>query len=374
MGAEEFYTLLVKNKVNFATGVPCSYLGEFLEYLDQHKDIKHIRATSEGEAVGIASGYHLSTGLTPLIYMQNSGLGNAVNPLTSLMDKKVYSIPALLLISWRGEPGTQDEPQHKKIGEIMNEFLTNLGIPHGFASTKISESQATLDRLLTISRKEQCPVALIIKKNVFDKDSDKPSLSKNEQYMKREEIIDILVDKVGDLPVITTTGKTSRELFELREIKGQSHSHDFLTVGSMGCASGIALGVAKGCHKKIVLIDGDGAVLMKMGTIATIGHYKPNNLIHFIIDNNSYESTGAQPSVSESINWELLFKSVGYRSVRLIVTRDQLIALDISKLELPSAIVIRSKAGSRSNLGRPTSSPIQNKKAFMKYLSSIDQT
>ena len=365
----ELISILEKEHLNFITGVPCSYLGDLLSYLTVSTgNVQHIVATSEGEAIGIAAGYHLATNKVPIIYMQNSGLGNAINPLTSLMDREVYSIPSLLFISWRGEPGYKDEPQHIKMGKVLLRLLDSLEVPYEFASENATETALLIHRLKVLARKNQKPVALILRSSVIKKSLTKVDDPKKQDLLLREEILRVLLPKIGNSPVITTTGKTSREVFEIREKLNQSHKNDFLTVGSMGCASGIAFGISTQFKNKVYVIDGDGALLMKLGTIATVGFYQPRNYVQIIIDNGSYESTGAQPSVSSALAWQFLFKGVGYKQIEIITSRTQLENLSISNLKSPAAVIVYSKPGSRNNLGRPTTNPLENKLNFMKFL------
>lgn len=371
MKVEDFIATLKKEKLLFLTGVPCSYLTNFLEYITtQSNPLQHIRAASEGEAIGIATGYHLATNKVPIVYLQNSGFGNTVNPITSLMDKEVYSIPAILLLTWRGKPGTKDEPQHKKMGRVMTNLLEDLEIPYEFADSDIRKTSATIKKIKKIAVSEQHPIALIIEPGLFEKsDCDCGIHSLAGSYMSREQILEMLLPKIGENPIITTTGKTSREVFELREKFHQFHKFDFLTVGSMGCASGIGFGVSMQVKSKVFVIDGDGAIFMRMGTLATIGNYAPANFIHIIIDNGSYESTGEQPTVSSTLNWKQLLSSVGYKDISIIKTKLQLQKLKFTDKKGPIGVVIYSKPGSRQNLGRPTSSPLENKNEFMRFIS-----
>ena len=359
--------LLKQNNFAFITGVPCSIFKNFLVELNAITDFQHTIASSEGEAIGLAAGYHLATSKTPIIYMQNSGLGNAVNPLTSLMSEKVYSIPAILFISWRGEPGIQDEPQHRQMGEITLPLLDNLEIDYIIASPDDDIFAKQVSEMHILTKEKSKPVAIVFKKGIFEKLNQESKTDIN--IFTREIALEVLLEKVNDGVVITTTGKTSRELFELRKKLGQDSSHDFLTVGSMGCSASIGLGIAQNTDKTTWVIDGDGAVLMKMGTLATIGKYKPQNLIHVVIDNNAYESTGGQPTVSDNLDWEKLFLSCGYNAVKMINNIEELQQLDISHIQMPMAIIVKVKAGSRSDLGRPTSTPIENKASFMKFLA-----
>jgi len=373
MKAKEIVDILLQEKLFFLTGVPCSFLKELLLYINDHKiKLQHIIATSEGEAVGIAAGYYLTTSNVPIVYMQNSGFGNAVNPLSSLMDREVYSIPLILFLTWRGELSIKDEPQHKKMGKIMLDLCKILEIPYAFASSNSKETINLLRQLKQKTIQEQRPVALIFRSDVIDKVDHKYELSLKFDHvsLKREEILNILLSKIDKNPIITTTGKTSREVFELREKFQQSHAFDFLTVGSMGCSAGIGFGIALQTKKKVFVIDGDGAVLMKMGTLATIGFYKPNNFTHIIIDNGAYESTGGQPTVSRTIFWKKMLKSVGYKNVKIIRTKQQLQRLELMGSHVLQGIVIYSQPGSRSDLGRPSLSPIENRNEFMKFLSN----
>lgn len=371
MKVEDIITVLVQEQLLFFTGIPCSYLNNFLAFINTQKNpLQHIIATSEGEAISIATGYHLATNKIPIIYMQNSGFGNTINPLTSLMDKEVYRIPAILFLTWRGEPGIKDEPQHKKMGRIMLNLLKSLEIPYKFASSDITQTSEAIIKLKLITIREQKPVALIFRSKLIEKPdcSSEPAIS-DSSFMTREQILEILLFKIGEHPIVTTTGKTTREVFELREKFNQSHKFDFLTVGSMGSASGIGFGIALHTKKKVFVIDGDGAVLIKMGTLVTIGYYKPKNLVHIIIDNRAYESTGSQPTVSTTLNWKQLLQSVGYKKISIIKTKQQLAKLQFENIDCPLAVVIYSQPGSRSNLGRPTSSPVDNKKGFMRFLT-----
>jgi len=371
MLSAELVSILKREHLDFITGVPCSYLGDLLSYLTINPNtLQHITATSEGEAVGIAAGYYLATKRIPVIYMQNSGLGNAINPLTSLMDREVYSIPSLLFISWRGEPGYKDEPQHIKMGKVMLKILDSLEIPYEFASEDAEVTASLIHKLKVLAKKNQKSVALILRSSTIKKVLPKVSDPLRLDFMLREEILRVLLQKVGNCPIITTTGKTSREVFEIRDQLNQSHKQDFLTVGSMGCASGIAFGISMQSKKMVYVIDGDGALLMKLGTTATIGFYQPNNYIHIIIDNGSYESTGAQPSVSSVLKWRSLFSGVGYKQIKIITSRSQLKDLSLSALKSPAAVIIYSRPGSRKDLGRPTTTPVENKLNFMNFLQN----
>lgn len=369
---QKLLRLCVKNDLNFFTGVPCSIFTDFLIHInDIRGKIQHVRATSEGEAVAIAAGYHLSTRKVPVVYMQNSGLGNAVNPLTSLMDEKVYGIPALLFITWRGEPGEPDEPQHIKMGSITLELLKTLGIFYEIADENPERLALQLLGLKKKTEASNRPVAMVFKKKVISKSIPSKTLKREALRMTREEAITALLKKAGSLPLIATTGKTSREVFEVRKKLGQPHESDFLTVGSMGCSSGIALGLSLNTESPVLILDGDGAILMKMGTLATIGKYAPTNLIHVIIDNNSYESTGSQPTVSDVLNWKELFSATGYKGSLLIKDLDDIEKINFNSITGPYAIIIKTISVSRIDLGRPSDLPSESKNNFMQFLNKL---
>ena len=354
---------------DFYTGVPDSQLRALCDCLIQTygTDPKHhIIAANEGNALAIASGYHLATGKVPAVYMQNSGLGNIVNPSTSLTNPKVYKIPVIFIVGWRGEPGIYDEPQHIYQGAITLELLNLLGIKH-FTVSKDTEphelTQAMNDFREVLS--EGHDAAFVIRKGALT--GEKVSYQNN-NVMIREDIVRHIIAYSGDSPVISTTGKTSRELFELRD----SHERDFLTVGSMGHASSIALGVALNKPSlKIWCIDGDGAALMHMGAMAVIGSIKPCNLVHIVINNSAHESVGGLPTCAGNISLPEIAKYCGYVRVFSVDDYD---ALDEA---LKSArdndcltfIEAKSRIGARDDLGRPTTTALDNKKAFMEFMS-----
>ena len=314
MKSKELIDILKQLDLNFVTGVPDSGLRNFLVYVEQHpEELDHVRAANEGQAVAIATGYHLATRKVPIVYMQNSGLGNAVNPLTSLADKEVYSIPMVLFIAWRGKPGEPDEPQHSKMGRVMLDLLRALEIPFEIAQVEAGEVYTQL-----VSLKEQAisgrhPVALVFPKGVVEEEKGVPpfDFAQGKEEMRREEALGLLLDKIGENPIVSTTGYTSREIFEIREQKNQGHHLDFLTVGSMGHASSIALAIARKTKKPVYVVDGDGALCMHMGAAATIGSYAPANLFHIVIDNGAHESTGGQPTLSRHLDWQKVFGAVG---------------------------------------------------------------
>jgi phosphonopyruvate decarboxylase len=365
MKSKELIDVLKRLGLDFLTGVPDTTLRDFLIYVEEHpNEINHLRAANEGQAVALASGYYLATAKVPIVYMQNSGLGNAVNPLTSLADKEIYGIPMILFIGWRGCPGKPDEPQHIKMGRITLDLLKALEVPFEIVQPNIDKTQKQISYLKEQTVKNHQPVALVFSKGVIEKEKAGQKYLKG---MQREEALDILLDKIGNAPIVSTTGYTSREIFEIRERKSQGHNKDFLCVGSMGHASAIALSITRYYKKPVYVIDGDGALCMHMGAVATIGFYAPTNLCHIIIDNGLHESTGGQPTLSRHLNWQQLFTALGYKTVETIERLEDLKMIDFSVLLPPTALVIKVVPGTRSDLGRPTKTPAKNKEEFMRF-------
>jgi phosphonopyruvate decarboxylase len=365
---ENFVLALKKVGLNFFTGVPDSLLKSFCAYVDDHLPSgQHITAANEGNAVAIASGYHLATGKSAVVYMQNSGLGNTINPLTSLADKEVYQIPMLLVIGWRGEPGLADEPQHVKQGRITLQQLNVLKIPY-----QILTAQSDVHAIATWARDQLsrtgAPIALVVKKNTFS--SYKSSHSSHFATMKREDVLAQILELAGDASLVSTTGKTSREVFELRQ-KRQEPQRDFLTVGSMGHTSSIALGIALGQPlKKVVCLDGDGSMLMHMGALPIIGSLKPDNFLHVLLNNASHESVGGQPTVADRTNFKSIALASGYTQYAVATTVQELKTAWtwLAECKGPTMLEVRIIPGSRTDLGRPTTTPIENKHAFMAWI------
>ena len=301
---------------DFYTGVPDSQLKALCNYLMVTYGIDpahHIIAANEGNCTAIAAGYHLATSKVPVVYMQNSGEGNIINPVASLLNDKVYAIPVVFIIGWRGEPGIHDEPQHIYQGEVTVRLMEDMGIECFIIGRDTTEEavETAMERFRRILDAGK-DVAFIIRKGAL---TDAPKVSyRNDNSMVREEIIQHIVRASGEDPIVCTTGKASRELFETRAANSQSHKYDFLTVGSMGHSSSIALGVALNKpHQKIWCVDGDGAVLMHMGSMAVIGANKPKNLIHVVIDNGAHETVGGMPTVAGSIDLVGVAKACGYQ-------------------------------------------------------------
>ena len=371
---KHFFDDLITNDINFFSGVPDSLLKDLCAYItDNTNSSNHIISANEGGAISLAMGYHLATEKIPLVYMQNSGLGNTVNPLLSLADNSVYSIPMLLVIGWRGEPGKKDEPQHFKQGLLSEEILNTLQIPYYILPEDYSNSKAILNKVLKKINDTSAPCALLIRKNTFNSYTLKNSL-KTSFDMNREDAVKKIIKNINsDDIVVATTGKTSRELFEYRRELGQTHERDFLTVGGMGHANQIALGIAlQRIGKQIYCIDGDGAVLMHLGSVGIIGDLNPRNFKHIIINNGSHDSVGGQPTVGFNVNFEKVFNGLNYKKCFKISNSSEFSSIfnEFKISKGPAMLEILVNKGARKNLGRPTISPIENKLNFMK---SIDK-
>ena len=338
---------------------------------DIHPKERHVIAANEGNAIALAAGYHLATGKTPLVYMQNSGLGNSVNPLLSLCDPDVYSIPMLLLIGWRGEPGIIDEPQHIKQGKVQLELLQAMDIPYEIISKNDGKVEKKITKIAGRAMRENRPLAIVVKKGTFDTYVS-PSVTVDNGLMTREESLEIMLKQLpNNSIIISTTGKTSREIFEIREKTCKSHFKDFLTVGSMGHCSSIALGIAIAKpDRKVICIDGDGALIMHMGSLSTVGKLSPKNYYHILINNYVHESVGGQSTSAKYIELPQLVKANGYKFVYSAQDCTQLKnqVRYFIKNEGPAFLEVKVKSGSRENLGRPTIKPIENKKVFMDFL------
>jgi len=368
---EFFYKGLEAMGVGFFTGVPDSLLKQFCAYLkDNVPHERNIIAANEGCAMGLAAGYHLATGKVPLVYMQNSGMGNATNPLLSLTDPDVYNIPVVLVIGWRGEPGVHDEPQHVKQGKITCTLLETMGIPYSILPEDEDEAKEVLKKCSSYIKEKNAPYAIVVRKNTF---SDYPAKKTEEPpyEMSREEAIGIIADEMKGSLFVSTTGMASRELYEIRDRNNESHGSDFLTVGSMGHSSQIALGIALNLpDRRIVCIDGDGAAIMHMGGMATIASESPSNLTHIVINNGVHDSVGGQPTVSREIDMHAIAEAMGYANIFTVESEESLRkALECT--EGPVFIQVMVHRGARKDLGRPKSTPVENKDSFMRNIGSI---
>ncbi len=361
---------------DFYTGVPDSLLAPFCDCLMKRygtDPAHHIVAANEGNAAAIAAGYHLATGKIPVVYMQNSGEGNIVNPAASLLHEKVYAIPVLFVIGWRGEPGTQDEPQHTYQGAVTCRLLEDLGIEYAVVGPQTQEGQLHLvmQRFRQLFSEGIC-AALVVRRGVLEQEQQ--AGDQNAYQMEREEAIRRIAEAAGTDPVIVTTGKAGRELFEIRTANRQGHQTDFLTVGSMGHCSSIALGIA--IHKpdtKIWCVDGDGAVLMHMGALAVAGAASPQNLVHIVINNGAHESVGGMVNAARDLELAAVAGTCGYRYA-VCVERYEDLDAELERARTGAGlrmIEVKCAVGSRKDLGRPGVGARENKEAFMRYVKGL---
>ena len=364
VNVEKFVDGLKSNGVDFFCGVPDSLLKSFCAYVTDTCGKQHVITANEGGAVGLASGHYLSTGKLACVYMQNSGQGNAVNPLASLADPDVYSIPMLLVVGWRGMPGVHDEPQHVKQGKITLELMKTLGIPTEVLPETTSKACACVKKLLKQAVKESRPVAVIVKKGLFEEYKLK-NKEADIAKARREAVIEKLLAQLPKKAVIvSTTGMISRELYETRIRLGMGHERDFLTVGSMGHASMIALGIAKAQPKRpVVCLDGDGASIMQMGNMAIVGQSGCKNLTHIVLNNSAHDSVGGQPTVGGRIDLKKIAKACGYRVLSPLTSHPSPLTPQ------PAFLEIKVAKGARKDLGRPKEAPVVNKKLFMETLA-----
>lgn len=373
MKVEVFCNKIKELGIETLIGVPDSTLKEFCDYIqmDGSKDFTHEVVANEGAAVGMGTGMYLATGKPVCVYMQNSGLGNTVNPVTSILNKEVYNIPLLNLIGWRGEPGVKDEPQHKFMGKVTVPLLELLQIEYGIISKETTERELEMifqKADTTLKRKEQ--YAIIIKMNTFSK--GKSCSYSNNYTLGREEAIKSIVEYIKeDNLIVSTTGKISREVYEQSDSIHGHHRNVFLTVGGMGHASMIAYGLAKSKEdKKIYCIDGDGAALMHMGSMAFIGGNKLSNLIHICLNNEAHESVGGMPTGAVGLSYCSIAKECGYPKTYSVSTEDELkaVMIQLETVKEMTFIEVKVSLGSRSDLGRPKETAEENKDAFMSNL------
>ncbi|MDR1470603.1 MAG: phosphonopyruvate decarboxylase [Spirochaetaceae bacterium] len=376
-----FCNELRERGTDFFAGVPDSLLKHLCAYLAENvpADTYHI-AVNEGAAVALACGYHFATGKIPLIFMQNSGLGNAVNPLLSLADGDVYRVPLVLVIGWRGEPGVPDEPQHSKQGRVTRELLGAMEIPFVVLAKEETAARRQVAECYESIARTGSAFAFLVQKDTF-----LPYRMKSDEesgaLMSREEAIEAVVTSApGDHVIVSTTGMASRELYELREKYRMGHERDFLTVGSMGHASQIALGIAHGCARscarqknplRVIVLDGDGAVLMHLGALASLGVEKPENVLHIVLNNRAHDSVGGQPTIAGHVDLCGIARACGYERVLRVETRAALQEALKNTDNGLTFIEVVVKKGSRQDLGRPRSTPEENKIALMRYVQSF---
>lgn len=386
--AEDFLNALMNEQIKFFVGIPDSLLKELCAcFSDTLPPDQHLIAANEGGAIGLAIGHYLATQHPALVYMQNSGLGNVVNPIASLADPQVYGIPMLLVIGWRGEvaeSGEQmhDEPQHVKQGQVTLSQLDVLDIPYQILSVETLTAHAQIKALLTKSVERQGPVALVVRKQSFApykmlETNSQPIATLSDKLPKlesREHMIKHIVSLLPpDVAVVATTGMTSRELFEYRKSQQTGHGRDFLTVGGMGHASQIACGIALAQpDRQVVCIDGDGAMLMHMGSLTISA--QQSNLLHIVLNNGAHDSVGGQPTVAATLTLSEIASAAGYAQVFNVFGTEDLKTVMQQTLQSgkSSFIEVLCRKGARADLGRPTSTPAQNKQDFMQFLTELE--
>ena len=364
----EFVEQLQAAGVDMFCGVPDSLLKNFCACVTSTIPAERAVITAnEGNALGMACGYHVASGRYACVYMQNSGEGNIVNPLLSIADPDVYSIPMLLVIGWRGEPGVHDEPQHVKQGKVTCSLLETMGVPYAVLDENWQEQVAWATQTMVDQSR---PIALVVRKGTFDAYPFKAEVTND--ALTREDALEAIIDLMpADDVIVSTTGKTSREVFEIRERRGEGHDHDFLTVGGMGHTSSIAYGMACGTSRNVWCLDGDGSLIMHMGALAVIAQNMPANLRYVVNVNGAHESVGGQPTVARQIDVPAILLACGFSEVVVAETAEQ-IADGMKRMQdtLGTALVLHTRQGSRDNLGRPTTTPQQNKEAMMALLAN----
>ena len=372
----EFFIEALREKgIDCFAGVPDSLLKNICAYITDHFDAAHnIIAANEGAAVGLAAGHYLATGQPACVYMQNSGEGNIINPLASLTDQEVYNIPVLLLIGWRGRPGVHDEPQHVKQGKVTTGLLNVMGVNYEVLSKEEDKAAKQIEKAAkALANKEV--FALVIEKDTFE-DYKLQNVEVNDLTITREEAIQTVAAALGEKDcIVSTTGMISRELFEYRAAMNQGHERDFLTVGSMGHASQIALGIALAQpERRVWCFDGDGAAIMHMGSMAIVANKAPKNYVHVVFNNGAHDSVGGQPTVGLKIGLPAVAEAVGYKAAISVNSKEELekelstLNSQLSTLGGPILLEVQVRKGNRKDLGRPTTTPIQNKEALMDFL------
>ena len=366
-----FIDFLGEQGIDFFAGVPDSLLKNICAYISDTLDERHnIITANEGGAIGLAAGYHLATGQIGCVYMQNSGEGNIINPLASLTDKDVYGIPVLLIIGWRGKPGVHDEPQHVKQGKVTLSLLETMGVSYAVIEKDGDWKRQVSEAVRHMTETGEV-YALVIEKDTFEPYVLHGSCPGFE--MSREEAIQTVAGSLGETDaIVSTTGMISRELFEFRATRGEGHEKDFLTVGSMGHASQIALGIAlQKPNRRIWCFDGDGALIMHMGSMAIVAEKAPRNYVHVVFNNGAHDSVGGQPTVGLDIDIPAIAMAVGYRQAYSVSTESALqkvLSEILQDQDGPVLLEIKVRKGNRKDLGRPTTTPTQNKEALMGFL------
>ena len=381
INADDFLGPARNQGFDFYTGVPCSYLTPLINRVINDPANRYVGAASEGEAVGIAAGAWLA-GRKTVVMCQNSGLGNAVNPLTSL--NVPFQIPTLLVVTWRGQPGLADEPQHELMGQITPALLDTLRIPHMAFPATADEIGPAIAAMSSSLNETRLPFAFIMEKGSVHDDGlseipptlrpagTRTDVSVSADLPTRFAILERLLATVPEnAAIVASTGKCGRELFTLAD-----RPQHLYQVGSMGCAGPMGLGVALNTDRPVVVLDGDGAALMKLGAFATIGAMGPDNLIHIVLDNGVHDSTGGQPTVSPSVDFAGVALSCGYTGATLSNDTDGFEKAFAAALANPGPhlIHVRIRPGSLDNLGRPTLSPREVADRFKAFLTGPNST
>ncbi len=413
LSCENFRRICGKHGFDFFSGVPDSTFRSWMTYLDTggnkshleiggkggsgDPDLTNIIAVNECEAAAICAGYHLSTGKIGVLYMQNDGFGKTVNPLSSLCNPEVYSIPILLMIGWRGEPGKKDAIQHHRMGKILQPLLDLLDIPHEIMPSRIEEADRVLEKAREYMEKNSRPFAVIVRKGTFEDSLLEDSLPGKATHgthvaeqpvlesrsLGREETLGIIMKHLeshldGEEIIVSTTGKLSRELFEYSSGRKKGSGNDFYNIGAMGCAQSIALGIAlQRKDRKVFVFDGDGSILMQMGALVTAGHYSPDNLFHFVFDNGAHDSTGGQPTCSDTVDLTRVAAACNYRYAETVNDAEglrdamrRIILKGAAGVEGPAMLVVKVKKGARDDLTRPDREPVEYKEEFMRALEA----
>lgn len=373
MRVQDFFHLLKENNVNCFCGVPDSLLKDFCAYVTDNVEPRcHTITANEGNAIALAAGHYLATGNPAVVYMQNSGIGNCVNPLLSLTDDEVYNIPLLMLIGWRGEPDKKDEPQHIKQGKVTDKLLEAMGIRYEILPEDFELVEPVVKEAFRYMKETKRPMAFIIKKGLFEKYSLQAK-KQNSSNFRREEAIETVIKALSEKDIIvSTTGHISREVYETRERLGQTHKQDFLTVGSMGHSSSIALGIAlEKPERNVFCLDGDGALLMHAGAVVVNASKNLLKFKHVVFNNEAHDSVGGQPTSVNCASLKDFIKASGYKKTYSVETKEDLekILPEFLAAEGPAFLEIKVKCGARENLGRPKEKPVENKKIFMEHLN-----
>jgi len=371
--SNDFHGALADVGIDFFFGVPDSLLKDFTAYItDNVPHERHVISANEGNAIGLAAGHYLATGKPALVYLQNAGFGNVVNPLMSLGNPEVYGIPMLLIVGWRGEPGREDAVQHAKEGRIMNELFGVLELPYEVLPDSIEGAKVSLGKAKRVMAEKNTPYALLVRSGTFEKHPPLESKDSGPYELSREEALGIIIDSLGgeDI-VISTTGKVSRELYEYRDKRGDGHDKDFLNIGAMGHTSSIALGIAlEKPNHRVYCLDGDGSVIMHMGILAVIGERAPKNFRHMVLNNGAHESVGGQPTAAFTADLAAVAKACGYKDAVMVDSKSKLEEQlkTLKRVDGPTFLEIRVSATSRKDLSRPAQTPSSRKEAFMSFL------